>query len=45
MLGVGIRGMRERVRQFGGDIIVSRAEPGTVVESRIPLFMVDGLGA
>jgi PAS domain S-box-containing protein len=44
MLGVGIRGMRERVRQFGGDIIVSRAEPGTVVESRIPLFMVDGLG-
>jgi two-component system NarL family sensor kinase len=37
-LGVGISGMRERVRQFGGELTVSRAEPGTVVEARIPLF-------
>jgi signal transduction histidine kinase len=37
-LGVGIGGMRERVRQFGGELTVSRAEPGTVVEARIPLF-------
>jgi len=36
-LGVGITGMRERVRQFGGDLILSRAEPGTVVEAKIPL--------
>lgn len=36
--GVGIGGMRERVRQFGGDLTVSRAEPGTLVEARIPLF-------
>jgi PAS domain S-box-containing protein len=37
-LGVGVVGMRERVRQFGGELTVSRAEPGTLVETRIPLF-------
>lgn len=37
-LGVGITGMRERVRQFGGELTVSRSEPGTLVETRIPLF-------
>jgi PAS domain S-box-containing protein len=37
-LGVGVSGMRERVRQFGGELTVSRAEPGTIVEARIPLF-------
>jgi signal transduction histidine kinase len=37
-LGVGINGMRERLRQFGGDLIVSRAEPGTLVEARIPIL-------
>jgi two-component system, NarL family, sensor kinase len=37
-LGVGIGGMRERVRQFGGELSVSRAQPGTIVEARIPLF-------
>lgn len=40
-LGVGIGGMRERVRQFGGELTVSRAEPGTLVEARIPIFGVD----
>jgi PAS domain S-box-containing protein len=40
-LGVGIAGMRERVRQFGGELVISRAEPGAVVEARIPFF---GLG-
>jgi two-component system NarL family sensor kinase len=37
-LGVGISGMRERFRQFGGDLKVTRAEPDTLVECRIPLF-------
>ena len=40
-LGVGIGGMRERVRQFGGELTVSRAEPGTLVEARIPIFSAD----
>jgi PAS domain S-box-containing protein len=39
-LGVGINGMRERLSQFGGQLTVSRAEPGTLVEARIPLFAV-----
>ncbi len=37
-LGVGITGMRERVRQFGGELTLSRTEPGTLVETKIPLF-------
>jgi PAS domain S-box-containing protein len=37
-LGVGINGMRERVRQFGGALVVSREEPGTLVEARIPIL-------
>jgi PAS domain S-box-containing protein len=34
-LGVGINGMRERLRHFGGELIVSRAEPGTLIEATI----------
>jgi two-component system, NarL family, sensor kinase len=36
--GVGLSGMRERVRQFGGEVLLSREEPGTLVEARIPLL-------
>jgi PAS domain S-box-containing protein len=36
--GVGLSGMRERVRQFGGEVLLSMQEPGTLVEARIPLF-------
>src|SRR5580700_565864 len=37
-LGVGINGMRERLRQFGGELVVSRAEPGTLVEAKVPIL-------
>jgi len=37
-IGVGIGGMRERVRQFGGDVrITSSGSTGTTVEVRFPL--------
>lgn len=35
--GVGLRGMRERVRQFGGDIQIVRLEPGTLVRMQLPV--------
>jgi PAS domain S-box-containing protein len=35
--GVGIGGMRERLRQLGGELAIYRSEPGTLVEAKIPL--------
>jgi signal transduction histidine kinase len=37
-MGVGLNGMRERVRQFGGELVLSQEEPGTKIEARIPLY-------
>ena len=36
--GVGVSGMRERIKQIGGEVNILRAEPGTLVEAIIPLF-------
>jgi len=36
-IGVGLGGMRERARHFGGDLRVSNANPGTLVEVVIPV--------
>ena len=35
-LGVGIRGMRERVRQLGGRLDLKNGHPGTIVEVVLP---------
>jgi signal transduction histidine kinase len=37
MPGVGIRGMRERLRQLGGDLEIKSGGTGTVVVVRLPL--------
>jgi signal transduction histidine kinase len=36
-LGVGLRGMNERIRQLGGELTVSAADPGTVVCATVPM--------
>jgi PAS domain S-box-containing protein len=35
--GVGISGMRERVKQLDGELQILRAEPGTLVDAIIPI--------
>jgi two-component system, NarL family, sensor kinase len=36
-IGVGIGGMRQRVKEFGGDLRIGNANPGTFVEVTIPI--------
>jgi len=38
--GVGISGMKERVKQLHGEFRISRAEPGTLVQATIPTLDV-----
>jgi signal transduction histidine kinase len=35
--GVGIRGMSERAKEWGGQLLVTNAHPGTIVEVTIPV--------
>jgi signal transduction histidine kinase len=39
-VGVGIGGMKQRAREFGGDLRLTNAHPGTLVELTIPLRSV-----
>jgi len=41
-LGVGIAGMRERVRQFGGELQIEPGKPGTVVRATLPVEVPNG---
>jgi signal transduction histidine kinase len=36
-IGVGIGGMRQRVKEFGGELLLRNANPGTVLEVVIPI--------
>jgi signal transduction histidine kinase len=41
-VGIGIGGMRQRVKEFGGEVRLRNANPGTLVEVSIPANPVDG---
>jgi glucose-6-phosphate-specific signal transduction histidine kinase len=41
-LGVGITGMRERVRQLGGTLEIAKKTPGTLVRAKFPIMEVEG---
>jgi signal transduction histidine kinase len=36
-VGVGIGGMRQRVKEFGGELRIGSANPGTFVEVIVPI--------
>jgi PAS domain S-box-containing protein len=40
-LGVGLRGMSERMRQLGGGLEMSSSEPGVTLTARVPLRKTD----
>ena len=37
IIGVGIAGMRQRVKEFEGELRLRNADPGTLIEVTIPL--------
>jgi signal transduction histidine kinase len=39
-VGVGIGGMKQRAKEFGGELRLTNAHPGTLVELMIPLRLV-----
>ena len=43
-LGIGISGMRQRVKEFGGELHFQKASPGTILEVIIPIASVEPHG-
>jgi two-component system NarL family sensor kinase len=39
-VGIGIGGMRQRVKELGGELKITNANPGTLVEVAIPAHLV-----
>ncbi len=39
-IGVGIGGMRQRVKEFSGDLQIRNANPGTIMEITAPIGAV-----
>ncbi|MGH9681886.1 MAG: sensor histidine kinase, partial [Candidatus Acidiferrales bacterium] len=39
-IGIGLGGMRQRVKELGGDLVLRKANPGTLVEVTIPLASI-----
>jgi len=38
-IGVGIGGMRQRVKELGGQLVLRKADPGTIVDVVIPIVL------
>jgi signal transduction histidine kinase len=36
-IGVGVSGMRQRIKEFGGELVLQNANPGTLVEVIVPI--------
>ena len=36
-VGVGIAGMRQRIKEFGGELWLTNTNPGTLVEAAVPI--------
>ncbi len=43
--GVGFRGMRERIKQLGGDLEIQSSEQGTIVRATMPVGKLPGANA
>jgi signal transduction histidine kinase len=41
-VGIGLGGMRQRAKEFGGELRLQNAQPGTLIEVTIPLKMENG---
>ena len=39
-MGVGLSGIRERAKEFGGELRVRNANPGTIVDVSFPISLV-----